>query len=344
MLEGGHVSVKAEGDSLRYAINTALGLSYLDEAEQRQILEGRTAHDLVRQCADRALHSHDHGAVALAAWTAAEASGLFTEALFARLLKHLQSKGPVETVDCSWTLIAAVAGSLYGDTSELTKLARDRLLEGQGPYGLFPHHLPASASGRLRAHIGCFADQVYSTQGLSRLYVATQDHEALTAANASGGAICRLQGPLGQWWWHYDTRNGTVVEGYPVYSVHQHAMGPMALLDLREAGGDDHLKSLALGIRWIDGPNEASQSMVNDGNNVIWRKVARREPKKLVRGVNAATTSVVPRLKVPGLDTIFPPGVIDYECRPYELGWMLYAWLGGGSVLRHGAAQTAGRS
>src|SRR5690606_23363460 len=217
-----------------------------------------------------------------------------------------------------------------GDTRALTQFARDRLLAGQGPHGLFPHHLPATASGRLRAHIGCFADQVYSTQGLARLYVATNDAEALAAANASGGAICRLQGPQGQWWWHYDIRNGTVVEGYPVYSVHQHAMGPMALLDLREAGGTDHMKSLARGLAWLDGDNEAGRSLVSENNNVIWRKLARREPKKLVRAVAAATTVVVPGMKLPGLDAMFPPGVIDFECRPYELGWMLYAWLCGG--------------
>jgi hypothetical protein len=28
------------------------------------------------------------------------------------------------------------------------------------------------------------------------------------------------------------------------------------------------------------------------------------------------------------LDRVCPPGVIDYECRPYELGWLLYAWVG----------------
>jgi hypothetical protein len=26
------------------------------------------------------------------------------------------------------------------------------------------------------------------------------------------------------------------------------------------------------------------------------------------------------------LDLIFPPGVVDRECRPFELGWLLYAW------------------
>ena len=27
------------------------------------------------------------------------------------------------------------------------------------------------------------------------------------------------------------------------------------------------------------------------------------------------------------LDRTFPPTVVDHECRPYELGWLLYAWL-----------------
>ena len=325
-------SVRPEGDSLRYAINVGLGLSFLEVEEQRRILRGQTADDLVLQTMERARFSDDAGAIALAAWTAAEASDVFAAALFERLAALLGSTAPVDTVDCSWTLLAAIAARHLGDTDALTTLARDRLLEAQGPSGLFPHHLPASASGWLRGHIGCFADQVYSTQGLARLSLAVGDPAALAAAEACAAAICRLQGPEGQWWWHYDVRNGTVVEGYPVYSVHQHAMAPMALLDLREAGGTDHLQSVVRGLAWLDQRNEAARSMVSEADNVIWRKVARREPKKLVRGVSATTTAIMPGLKLAGLDVIFPPGQIDHECRPYELGWLLYAWLSGGTV------------
>lgn len=334
--------VRAEGDSLRYAANVALGLSYVDEETQHRVLGGRSAPDLAIQCAERAMSSSDAGAIALSAWTAAEAADHFASDLFDHLVALLESRQPIDTVDCSWTLIAAVAGAPLGDTRTLTRLTRDRLLKGQGPHGLFPHHLPQSASGRWRAHIGCFADQVYSTQGLSRLSMLTHDPEALAAANASGGAICRLQGPQGQWWWHYDTRNGTVVEGYPVYSVHQHAMGPMALLDLREAGGTDHMEAIAKGIDWLDGPNEAGQSLVCEANNVVWRKVARHEPKKLVRAISAATTAAAPGLKVPGLDSVFRPGRIDYECRPYELGWLLFAWLSDGMKGRLARTQPTG--
>src|SRR5262249_55193289 len=136
----------------------------------------------------------------------------------------------------------------------------------------------------------------------------------------------------GQWWWHYDTRNGSIVEGYPVYSVHQHAMGPMALLDLREAGGVDHLRSVIRGLNWLDRHPEVRDPMVDEQENLIWRKVGRREPKKIVRMIAALTTAVRPGMHLPGIDTFFPPGRIDYECRPYEFGWLLYAWLCGGVV------------
>lgn len=325
-------AVRPEGDSLRYAINVALGLAFIDEAEQKRILDGDTAVDLVHRTAARSEHSDDPGAVALAAWTSAEATGTYAAPLFERLMQVLASPAPVATVDCSWALLAAIAARHLGDTRKLTATARNRLIAAQGPSGLFPHHLPASSGGRLRAHIGCFADQVYSTQGLSRLMIAEGDTEALAAAEACAARICELQGPQGQWWWHYDTRDGSVVEGYPVYSVHQHAMAPMALLDLREAGGTDYMRALARGMRWLDGPNEAGRSMVSGADGVIWRKVARREPAKLVRYVSAATTSIKAGMTLPGLDRMFPPGEVDHECRPYELGWLLYAWLSGGTI------------
>jgi hypothetical protein len=71
--------------------------------------------------------------------------------------------------------------------------------------------------------------------------------------------ICQARGPLGQWWWHYDSVRGRVADGCRVFSVHQHTMGPMTLFALGETFED--LKVL-------------------------------------------------------------------FECRPYELGWLLYAFAG----------------
>jgi hypothetical protein len=176
--------------------------------------------------------------------------------------------------------------------------------------------------------VGSFADQVYPIQALARLHGSAADPEALAVANAVAKVICDAQGPAGQWWWHYDSRTGAVVEGYPVYTVHQHAMAPMALLDLAGAGGDAHLAEICRGLRWLAAPPEATAAqLVLEDPPITWRKIARADHRKLVRGVRAASTRLHPRSRVAVLDRMYPPGAVDYECRPYELGWLLLAWL-----------------
>ncbi len=148
----------------------------------------------------------------------------------------------------------------------------------------------------------------------------------------TAAAICGLQGPEGQWWWHYDTRNGSVVEGYPVYSVHQHAMAPMALLDLREAGGTDHIHVARQGAGLA---RTGQRGWAVHGLRGGCRHLAEgraREPKKLVRALSAATTASVPKLKGSGLDTMFPPGRNRSRVQALRVGWLLYAWLSGGTV------------
>lgn len=316
----------AQGRNLRYAAISALGLAQVDEADQRRVLHGQTAAEYVREVTRQARRDTDPGAVALAAWAAAEVAGACDVVLFDRMRQWLAAPGPLPTVDVAWMLSAALAARHLGDTHVVVAGASRRLLDAQGPQGIFPHALPAASLGRWRAHVGCFADQVYPIQALARLAAAFGSRQALNAANRCAARICELQGPAGQWWWHYDVRDGSVVEGYPVYSVHQHAMAPMALFDLHECGGDDHRRSVALGLQWLNTHPEVFGTLVDEQNDVIWRKVGRREPAKAARKLSAVTTSIHAGWHVPGVDAAMPPTEIDHECRPYELGWLLYAW------------------
>ena len=325
--------VVPEGDNLRYTINVAQGLAWTSEAEQRAVLGGKTAADLALSCIKRAIKSGEPGAVALAAWAAAETAGVFAADLF-KLLEHsLSSDKSVQTVSCAWALTAALAARHLGPTTEVQQLASRLLLfRAQAKSGLFRHFTPAAAAGFARGHVGCFADQVYPIQALARLSYMDGDQVALRAAEACAARIVALQGLEGQWWWHYETRDGSVVEGYPVYSVHQHAMAPMALLDLYDAGGTDYRPALAKGLDWLDRRPETREPIISLEDGVIWRKIGRAEPPKLVRSVAAVTTAVSSGWHLPGLDTIFPPVKVDRECRPYEFGWMLYAWRSRGVV------------
>ena len=320
-------TVQLEGRNLRYAAIAALGLHLLPETEQARVLVGGSAAELASHVARQALGDRDPGAVALAAWAAAEVGNTWAGDLFARLRRWLRDGTPLPTVDVAWMVTAAVTARGLGECADVARMGRDRLLEAQGPTGVFPHALPAASLGRWRAHVGCFADQVYPIQALARLAAATGDHTAMAAANRCAAAICDVQGSAGQWWWHYDARDGSVVERFPVYSVHQHAMAPMALLDLAESGGDDHTEAVLRGLDWLRTHPETVEGLVDPVHRVVWRKVGRREPAKAARKLAAVSTSLRRGWHLPGVDRAMPATLVDHECRPYELGWLLYAWL-----------------
>ncbi len=320
----GGVWLRPEGENLRYDGMVALGLSRAgDEAARSVVGEGGvTAY--VRTVVERAKGSAELGEIALAAWCLGEICGEEDPVLTSRMLTQLGAPS-VATVATSWALTATTSvpqGS--AGLHEVRDAALARLLPAQGPGGLYPHLLPAS--GTLRAHVGSFADQVYPAIALARLSRARDDADALSRATRTVDVLCRLQGSAGQWWWHYDSRGAEVVERFPVYSVHQHAMGPMTLRDLREAGGPDRSAEAEAGVAWLEHHPESLEDLVSPRHSMIWRKVGRTEPPKAARAIGAAVTSLRPGTQVPGLDALLPPGAVDHECRPYELGWLLYAW------------------
>jgi hypothetical protein len=324
---GTGVRLQTEGTNLRYAAMAALGLARLPEDEQRRVLDGRTAADLAVLTAQRAEHDADPGAIALAAWALVEITGRFPDALLARWRALLDEGRPFATVDLAWLVTAAVAAAPVGDSDALVTRGTTILLDHAGPGGTYPHVIPARTQPRWRAHVGSFADSVYPLQALARASVHAGDPTLLAAANHTAEALCDRQGPTGQWWWHYDARDGSVVEPYPVYSVHQHAMGPMVLFDLLEAGGDDHRVEIAAGLSWLDHHPEVVTELVSERFGLVWRKVGRREPPKAARALHAVATSLRRGWSVPGVDRWLPATVVDHECRPYELGWLLHAWL-----------------
>jgi len=323
----GGAHLQRDGVNLRYGAMAALGISRLPEPVQHQVLAGRTAADVARAVAERALTSPDAGAVALAAWSYAEVTGSFPDDLVGALRGLLLGGQPLTTVELAWLLTAAVAASGGGDVDDLVGEAAARLRRSCGPAGTYPHLVRPAQQARWRAHVGSFADQVYPLQALARASVLTGDRWMRDAAERTAARLCELQGAGGQWWWHYDARTGDVIERYPVYSVHQHAMAPMVLLDLHEAGGSDRRPEVAAGLRWLDDHPEVVEELVSDRFGVVWRKVGRREPRKAARALNAATSAVAPGWRAPGVDRLFPAELVDHECRPYELGWFLYAWL-----------------
>lgn len=320
-------SVRLEGVNVRYTAIVALGVAHLALEEQRAILAGHTAAELAETVAEMGTTAPDLGTAALAGWACAEITGRVPTSAFDRITREINYAAPQPTVDYAWALTALLATGPTHQLAPTAERAAERLMAAQGAEAIFPHALPAITLRRFRAHVGCYADQVYPIQALARYFAATADRRALDAANRCAARIVELQGGAGQWWWHYDLRNGHVVEGYPVYSVHQHAMGPMALFDLHAMGGSDHREAIRSGLSWLQTHPETQSTLLDAATGAVWRKIGRREPRKAVRSLRAASTSMFRDLRMGWLDRVFPAGVVDYECRPYELGWLLYAWL-----------------
>ncbi|MEU6352765.1 hypothetical protein ABZ896_26135 [Streptomyces sp. NPDC047072] len=328
--------LEPRGISTRYAAITALGVRFLPEDRQRAVLAGRTAEEFTGLLIESLPAVTNLGDAALIAWAAADTDHPKLSDALARV-DALDVEGrPQYTVEAAWVLSALAAARATVDVERRFRAARDRLLRARiGDSPLFPHATGPGLVPWYRAHVSCFADQTYPLQALARAHASGDgDPEALAAARACGERICALQGDGGQWWWHYDARTGGVVEGYPVYSVHQHAMAPTALFDLTDAGGGDFGAAIRKGLRWMTDVPELSgteheEPMVLDELGVTWRKVFRGDPKKAVRAARGLGTRVSANLRLKSLDRVYRPLSVDRECRPYEFGWMLHAWQGG---------------
>jgi hypothetical protein len=263
------------------------------------------------------------GDAALIAW-AASALGVDAATAWQQVERLFRRRPSHPTVEVSWALAAAAIDGRYVSPALRTALA-GCVMQAWNPRSTLFGHIAGGSSAR--SHVACFADQVYPIFALSRYAAKYGDHTALDAAARCGRRICALQGADGQWWWHYDHRTGDIIERYPVYAIHQDAMAPMALRALQDAGGEPFDAAIAKGVQWLETcPELHGGSLVDDEAQMLWRKVARREPMKATRYVQAACTKLHPRLRAPGVDVIFPAVVVDFEDRPYHWGWFLYAW------------------
>ena len=313
-----------EGLSRRYTAIVLIALAGEKSDLAESILGGQTLGNVCRRLEQSVSVAPNVGDVALTLWACCALNISDRRRSREMLRELLQRDGGCSTVEAAWALKAFCidCDAAVGDMRE--RLAGRLMSAFNSEAGIFPHFIGNGRS--LRDHVSCFADQVYPIQALSAYHLWSEDKKALEVASRCGQKICELQGTGGQWWWHYDRRTGKVVEGYPVYSVHQDAMAPMALYDLHLSGGPDYSAAIAKGLSWMLNAPEINKSLIDPTHCAIWRKVDRRGPRKLCRYIKAAASRIHASFRVSWIDRLFQPVTVDYECRPYHLAWLLYAW------------------
>jgi hypothetical protein len=228
------------------------------------------------------------------------------------------------TTELSWLLTGLCYAMLKGDQhlpglTDTSTEVFDRIKANYGGKGIFRHQHRKTLTGALRGNIGCFADQVYPIYAFSLFTETHKNSEALTMIEQCGESICELQGNYGQWWWHYDAKTGKTAGRYPVFSVHQYGMAPMALFASTKRTGIDYEAPIYKGLEWIFGKNELGIDMRDSDRNSIWRNFHQkkwRQRRELLLSI-AGTFS---HEEAPAALEIL------HECRPYSLGWLLYAF------------------
>ena len=191
---------------------------------------------------------------------------------------------------------------------------------------------PSGVRTMLGARITSFASQVYPLLGLASL-CALRGEPPPPALRQTAEHLVEAQGPLGQWWWLYAPSDATVLEGYPVYSVHQDGMAFMGLVPVEKLGEGSYMEALTLGLEWLDGRNELSLSLVDEEPPFICRNIQRvGSDADAPFGISRSNFyRTVARSLRPGSlsdQTVAAPAELEplRECRSYHLGWLLHAY------------------
>jgi hypothetical protein len=318
----------SEGISPRYTIMTLLGLRELERTGARTPFD---TNAIFASFSKDMSWIHGAGDLGLFIWLTAvfapeQLDDLFRRCNVETALDRCKDAREARTMELAWFLTGLSHAALASPDkqSTLRKIA-DRafqlLQKNQGKSGFFGHlSTTKSLSGFLRGRIGSFADQVYPIYAMSKFAVAFHQEDASKPALQCAKAICDAQGEHGQWWWLYDSRSGRISSKYHVYSVHQQGMAPMALIAAEEATGHSFQEQIYKGLRWIYGANELGEDMRDLSTNLIWRCIYPEQ--KYGKYMNVVRSLV----GMPAAEFSASQLKILYEDRPYELGWLLYAF------------------
>lgn len=325
-----------EGISLRYTAMTLLGLH---RAAQNGWPVSFDLYEILNQTIRAIPTTRNIGTLGLILWAYCELTGKVDSRIkmavtsFGPLYQE-QGNGVYATTELAWLLTGLIeAGKAASPQGKGTfiemahntyRLLRRNFNPGTGLF-VFSRQASKGWLEPLRSRLGFFDAQVYGTYAFAQYARMFSDAEALSDAGRCAHAFCRFQGRKGEWAWHYNTQTGRVVEPYPIYSVHQHGMAPLALKGLSAVSGEDFTEEIERGLQWIFGENPLQFTFVDPEHAVIWRSMKRKFPLAKVIYLNKFSSFIGPTEWVSGLDR--PPLLtIDRECRPYELGWLLFSF------------------
>ena len=316
-----------EETSRKHTIIALLGLHHLAGSGEALPMDVSAIRETVLANTDWVKSLKDLG---LLIWFMAECcperlGRLLNNSSLEKALSDYSDSRQASTGGLSWFLAGIAHAHLACSRSipDLTDVAVDtyHLLEGnQSGSGIFGHSASAGFLKRnLLNRTGTFADQMYAIYAFTIFARAFQIEEPLDSALRCANSIRALQGALGQWWFLYDTRSSQVVNRYPLFSLHQDGIAPLALLALEDATGQSFHESVYSGMSWVDRPNELNEDLLNLDHRLIWDSIW---PKRRISSYWERSLGFLNISHKPQIQSLR----IQYATRADQLGWMLYAF------------------
>lgn len=321
------------GQSLRYSCITAIGLAAAARAGFGPRLD---VDRLVLGISQRWHEIVNAGELGLLLWCLSDHYQHLTpthDEVLAQIPTTADGLADLTSTELAWLVsglsrmaqLAPTRGDLPARAHTAYKVLRANQVKATGLF-CYGGRAGGPVLRRLRRQLGFFDSQVYGIHAGVDYHRAFDNRTALVMAERCAEQIVTAQGPLGQWAWHYDVRTGAVVDRYPVYSVHQHGMGPMALRAVADTTGRCFDDAIERSVTWIFGANELGESMIDADFGVIWRSIRRRVAHgRLIHVFKLLSLARLERARERLARMVNTRGHLerDLECRPYELGWLL---------------------
>ena len=335
-----------EGHSLRHTTICLLGLAKLGDME----LDLSPALQMVARYSD----NNRVGDIGLMLWALAANKAPATYDAVNILVDYhrfypWESLADSGTTELAWVLSGIVEATLHGyDSPELRVIGgrvAEELISRQHDSGLFRGTSRLSrfrlVRRLLQQDITNLSHQVFAIEALAKWSALTGEPEWHTRAITCARVLAGLQGRLGQWPRAYHQAAGELAELFPIYSVYQHSLVPMALISLG-LEETELIASLQLGLGWLFGRNEVGEQICVPERGVIWRSVqpkSQSEPDILDDQVSGMESDDWPGLYRNMLRSARPmlsrKLAVQRLMYSYELGWLAYAWEGMAQALKH---------
>ena len=220
---------QCRGESVRYSLMALLGM----QRAARAGLDGLPdLTELWLQCLERQA-SFTAGDIGLAIWADTRRDCSATDDLVARLDRCCRREEAIASLvgmEIAWILIGlahAAAGYIRSAERPLLRVAEHMQRRRRAASGLYFHDAASASDVASRISRRRSTRCSRCRPGARRSVAGARDR-----GREPAGHLVRLQLPDGGWPWLFDADRATVVEPYEIYTVHQDAMAPMALLEL----------------------------------------------------------------------------------------------------------------